>query len=134
MKKNDRLFYPAIFKRVNSKKIEITFPDLNCTAHATSDSNALLTAREKLGQTLCQLEDNKKKLPKPTQLHSLKLQAKEAAVLVDVFMPAARSAHINSSVSRSVTLPAYLNALALENNINFSRLLQKALKEELGLK
>ena len=52
---------------------------------------------------------------------------------VDVFMPSVRMAQNNRSVNRTVTLPAWLNAAALENGINFSQLLQDALKAQLHL-
>lgn len=60
-------------------------------------------------------------------------QKNERAVLVDVYMPSVRQAHINRSVNRTVTLPAWLNAAALERNINFSQVLQDALKSQLHL-
>ncbi len=40
----------------------------------------------------------------------------ERAVLVDVYMPSIRMAQVNRSVNRTVTLPAWLNAAALERN------------------
>lgn len=39
----------------------------------------------------------------------------------------------SKSVKKTVTLPEYLNTLGMENNVNFSQLLQKALREELCL-
>lgn len=57
---------------------------------------------------------------------------KEIAV-VDVYMPSIRMAQVNRSVNRTVTLPAWLNAAALERNVNFSQILQDALKKELHL-
>ena len=48
----------------------------------------------------------------------------ERVVLVDVYMPSIRMAQVNRSVNRTVTLPAWLNAVALERNVNFSQLLQ----------
>lgn len=39
----------------------------------------------------------------------------------------------NKSVNRTVTLPAWLNFAALERNINFSQVLQDALKMQLGV-
>jgi hypothetical protein len=38
---------------------------------------------------------------------------------------------VNKAVNRTVTLPAWLNAIALEHNINFSQVLQEALKQQL---
>lgn len=57
----------------------------------------------------------------------------ERAVLVDVYMPSIRMAQVNRSVNRTVTLPAWLNAAALERNVNFSQILQDALRKELHL-
>ena len=39
----------------------------------------------------------------------------------------------NRSITKSVTVPAYLNELAMEAHINFSSTLQEALKEKLGV-
>jgi len=48
-------------------------------------------------------------------------------------MPAVRMAQNNKSINRTVTLPAWLNAAALERNINFSQVLQDALKTQMGI-
>lgn len=48
-------------------------------------------------------------------------------------MPSVRMANEKRVVNRTVTLPAYLNAAALEQNIIFSQVLQKALKTKLKL-
>lgn len=58
----------------------------------------------------------------------------EKTVLVDVYMPSIRYASVNRSVNRTVTLPAWLNAKAMELNINFSQVLQEGLKRELNIK
>lgn len=64
---------------------------------------------------------------------NVELQPNERAVSVDVYMPSVHQAHINRSVNHTVTLPARLNAAALERNINFSQVLQDALKSQLHL-
>ncbi len=53
--------------------------------------------------------------------------------MVDVFMPAVRDRMNNRSVNRTVTLPAWLNAAAVEYGINFSQVLQDALKSQMGI-
>ena len=63
----------------------------------------------------------------------MKLAGNERAVLVDVYMPSVRLARVNRSVNRTVTLPAWLNAAALERNVNFSQVLQDALRAQLHL-
>ena len=79
------------------------------------------------------LEEDGEPLPKPTALHDLHVGENERAVLVDVYMPSIRMAQNSKSVNRTVTLPAWRNAAALERNINFSQVLQEALKAQIGL-
>ena len=72
-------------------------------------------------------------IPAPTRLSDVDTKENERVVLVDVYMPSIRMAQVNRSVNRTVTLPAWLNAAALERNVNFSQILQDALKEKLHL-
>ena len=48
-------------------------------------------------------------------------------------MPTMRKAIENYSVKKTLSIPQWLNELAMENNINFSQVLQAALKEQLGI-
>ena len=134
MKKTERYFYPAIFTYELEQEIAVVFPDLNCATSGINDDDAFLSARELLGCVLNGLEEDNEEIPSPTSLSQIKLQDNEKDVLVDVYMPSIRMAQINRSVSRTVTLPAWLNALALEHNINFSQVLQDALKTQLHVK
>lgn len=133
MKKADRYFYPAIFIYESGQEIAIDFPDLKRATSGTNDDDALLSARELLGCVLNGLEEDGEELPAPTPLSEIKTKENERAVLVDVYMPSVRLANANRAVNRTVTLPAWLNAAALERNINFSQVLQEALKSQLNL-
>jgi hypothetical protein len=48
-------------------------------------------------------------------------------------MPEYREAIENSSIKKTLTIPLWLNKLAEERRINFSQLLQNALKTRLGI-
>lgn len=133
MSKVERYFYPAIFTYEPDQEIAVVFPDLNCATSGTNDDDALLSARELLGCVLNGMEEDEEPIPSPTPLSEVKTQSNERAVLIDVYMPSIRMAQINRSVSRTVTLPAWLNAAALERNINFSQVLQDALKSQLHI-
>lgn len=133
MKKQDRYFYPAIFTYEENQEIAITFPDFDVATSGENDDDALLSARECLGITIYGLEEDNETIPKPSALSSIEVNKNECAVLIDVFMPSIRMANVNKSVNRTVTLPAWLNSAALENNLNFSQVLQDALKERLGV-
>ncbi len=133
MKKVERYFYPAVFTYEPGQEIAVDFPDLKCATSGTNDNDALLSARELLGCVLYGLEEDGEEIPAPTPLANINIQPNERAVLIDVYMPSIRQANINRSVNRTVTLPAWLNAAALERNINFSQVLQDALKAQLHL-
>ena len=133
MKKVERYFYPAVFTYAPGQEIAVVFPDLDAATSGVNDDDALLSARELLGCVLYGLEEDGEEIPAPTPLTQVPTKENERAVLIDVYMPSIRSAHIIRSVNRSVTLPAWLNDAALERNINFSQVLQDALKAQLHL-
>lgn len=133
MKKADRYFYPAVFSYEEGQEIAVAFPDLDVATSGENDEDALLSARELLGIVMFGLEEDHEEIPQPTPLSQVRLEKNERAVLVDVFMPSIRMANANRSVNRTVTLPAWLNAAALEKNINFSQTLQDALKQQLQI-
>lgn len=131
MKKPDRYFYPAVFSYEAGQEIAVVFPDLDVATSGINEDDAFLSARELLGCTLYGLEEDGEDIPSPTPLSEVRVESNERAVLVDVYMPSVRMAKINRSVNRTVTLPAWLNAAAMERNINFSQVLQDALKAQI---
>ena len=133
MKKVERYFYPAVFTYEPEQEIAVTFPDLDVATSGENEDDALISARELLGCALYGLEEDGEPIPTPTPLSKVNTQENERAVLVDVYMPSIRMAQVNRSVNRTVTLPAWLNAAALERNVNFPQILQDALKKELHL-
>lgn len=130
MEKADRYFYPAVFTYEKGQEIAVVFPDLDVATSGVNDDDALLSARELLGCALYGLEEDGETLPVPSPLPMVKTAQNERAVLVDVYMPSVRLAKVNRSVNRTVTLPAWLNAAAMERGINFSQVLQDALKAQ----
>lgn len=133
MKKVERYFYPAVFSYNPGEEIAVVFPDLDCATSGETEEDALLSAREILGVVLFGLEEDKEEIPQPTPLNKVKTAENERVVLIDAYMPSVRMAQVNRSVNRTVTLPAWLNAAALEKNINFSQVLQDALKNQLHI-
>lgn len=131
-KKVERYFFPAIFSYYGEgKEIAVVFPDLGTATSGTDDSDAFLSARELLGITIWRLEEDGEEIPKPSSLSDIQTKENETVNLIDVYMPSIRMAQENKAVNRMVTLPAWLNAVALEHNMNFSQVLQEALKEKL---
>ena len=136
MKKNDRYVFPAILTYEDGYEIAVTFPDLpGCATSGATEKEAVLCAKEALGLHLWGMECDNDDIPEPSSVKALKpaLSDNECVILIDVFMPAIRTAQENKAVNRTVTLPAWSNARALESNVNFSLILQEALKDKLQI-
>ena len=134
MKHPDRYLYPAVFTYEDDGDISITVHDLpGCVSVASSDEEALHNAREAMGGHLWCMEQDGDEIPAPSTVLSVPLEKNERAVPIDVYMPALRMAKENRSINRTVTLPAWLNAAALEQGVNFSQVLQSALIERMGV-
>jgi len=133
MGKEERYVYPAVFSYEPDQEIAVVFPDLDVATSGESEKDALFSARELLGCVMYGLEQDGEPIPAATALSEVTLAKNERAVLVDVYMPSVRMAQNNKSVNRTVTLPAWLNAAALERNINFSQVLQDALKAQIDV-
>lgn len=132
MQKKDRYFYPAIFTYEEGYEIAVTFPDLpGCATSGATEQESIEAAREALGLHLFGMEEDGDEIPNPSQIKDIELDGGEAIAIIDVFMPAIRLNQMNKAVSRTITLPAWLNAKAQEYGINFSQLLQEAIKREI---
>jgi len=79
------------------------------------------------------MEEDNDTIPEPTSINKIGLEPNQAIVLVEVHMPIYREAIENEYVRKNVTLPHWLEKLAENKGINFSQVLQKALKDILGI-
>lgn len=136
MKKNDFYIYPAVLTYDEGYDIAVTFPDLpGCATSGTDEKEALAMAKEALSLHLYSLETDNEEIPEPSSFKTLQaeIEDNECVVFIEVFMPSIRMSQENKSVNRTVTLPAWLNARALECGVNFSAVLQDALKAQLNI-
>ena len=131
--KKDYYIYPAIFEYAKDG-ISISFPDLpGCISCAKTDEDALYMAKDALGLYIACSEEDNEELKKPSKLNEINLKENQRAVLIEVNMPLFREAVQNTSVKKTLTIPKWINDLAERNNINFSQLLQMAIKDNLGI-
>ena len=79
------------------------------------------------------MEQDGEDIPAPTSMQDVHLEDGETLCLLDVNMFKIRAKMDNHSVKKTLTIPWYLNTLAEERKINFSQLLQGALRQRLGL-
>ncbi len=130
---SDYCAYPVFFY-YDEDGISIEFPDLpGCLPCADSSEEAFRNAKEALGVHLHGMEKDGDPMPVPTPVHELRPEAGGVVAMVEVFMPAVRERMNSKVVKKTLTLPAWLNALAMEQDINFSQVLQQALKAQLHI-
>lgn len=130
----DKYIYPAIFDYADDG-ISIEFPDLpGCISCADTDEEALLMAEEVLGLWMENLEEQKGNIPKPSNLKDIEILDNQKTVLITVWMPTIRKAINNKAIKKTLSIPQWLDLMAREKDLNFSYVLQEALKKELRIK
>lgn len=130
--KNDYQF-PAFFEPADDG-ISIFFPDLpGCLPCAATMEEAFKNAKEALQLHLYGMEEDGETIPAPSSVSSLKPKAGQILVMIDAWMPPFREKMMNKSMNKTVTIPRWLNALAEKEKVNYSHLLQEALKTYLGV-
>ena len=132
--------YPACIYKEKSGTYSIIFPDLNYLAtFGDTLDNAMEMAIDCLAGYIYTLKLEGNPIPSPSELKDIKLEiydeieeAYTSMIFVDVDDYAEK--HFSKSVKKTLTIPKWLNTIAMQKNINFSKLLQKALIEEMKLK
>lgn len=128
--KNQLTVFPAIFT-FDGKYYNVDFIDLKgCSTFGDSIQNAYLMAQDAMGLYLDELTN----FPQPTlDISKISLQKNQLISFVSIDMDEYRKKFNNKSIKKTLTIPEWLNYLSEKNNINFSQVLQEALKEKLGI-
>lgn len=135
-----KVTYPVIFTEVDTN-ILIEVPDLGIITEANEEgkekatmADAIMMARDAIGLTCIQAEDEKREVAEATPLSDLDISqgtfyedGEGIVSLVDVDLIEYRRMFDNKTVRRNVTLPNWLNLEAEKAQINVSRVLQEAL-------
>ncbi len=130
-----KLIYPACFYP-SEDGYTIVFPDLpGCVTEGDTLAEAMEMAIDAAsGWLLGEAEENKQ-LPKASDIKNVKPDEYENGFvsLIGVDLDEYSLKHGNRAVKKTLTIPAWLNTIAEENNVNFSQVLQKALKDQLEI-
>ncbi len=108
-------------------------PDLQINTEGTDVADAIDMARDAIGLWGITEEDCGRKIPEPTTIliEQINHEHNEIVTLVDIDFDAYRRATDLRTVRKNVSLPSWLNEVAEKAGINFSQVLQEALKERL---
>lgn len=122
--------YPIIMKSDNDG-YTVYIPDFNINTQGTDLSEAIAMARDAIGLMGIDMEDDGKQLPQPSSIKSVDADKDDIVTLVDVDFTEYRRKNDVKVVKKNCTIPSWLCYEAEKANINFSQVLQAALKKEL---
>lgn len=131
----NKYIYPALFELGEDRGYTVTFPDIpGCITEGLTIEQAFQMAKEALELYMYNIEDDGEEIPVPSLPSDIKIPEKNAFVsLVEAWMPPVRDEMENRAVKKTLTIPKWLNDAAEEKQVNFSQVLQTALKSHLGI-
>ncbi|BBM35874.1 type II toxin-antitoxin system HicB family antitoxin [Pseudoleptotrichia goodfellowii] len=135
------VIYPAIFHKAIEGGYVVEFPDLNNGAtQGETLEEAVEAAQDYIGTWLYDDFVKGNAIPKATDISEIQITDNDFIIKGESFKSLVSldmKKYVNESkkqvVRKNVSIPSWLNEIAMNNNINFSNVLQKALKKELNL-
>jgi len=125
--------FPAVFTKEESGHYSINFPDLkNCYTQGDNLQDAYDMASDVLCLCLYHMEEKGEPIPAPSNPEDIKVNDGFVA-LIGVDTLEYRKFYDNKAVKKTLSIPQWLNTIAEREGINFSNVLQTALKEKLGI-
>ncbi len=129
-----KLIYPIIITQTGKDDFFVQIPDMDIATQGTSLENAIDMARDAISLMAVDMEDDGHKFPVASKISSLKTEnSNDIVTLVDADIDAYRRMLDNRAVRKNCTIPSWLNEKAEAANINFSAVLQEALKQRLQI-
>lgn len=127
-----RTAYPIIITPVEEGGYVVYVPDLQINTQGETLAECMYMARDAISLWGICTQDMGQPIPSPNTA-PVEAGPEDTVTLVDVDFDAYRRAQDTRAVRKNVTIPGYLNDLAMQAHINFSQLLQEALKARLGI-
>ena len=129
---NKTYYYPAVFTR-EEVGFSVSFPDLpGCYTQGDTIEEAYKMSTSAIG-LYAQNEDGNFIFPVASAPDDIELEKDEFLVLVEFNLIEYLKNTSDKAVKKTLTIPSWLNNLAEQNNVNFSNVLQNALKEYLNI-
>ncbi len=125
--------YPIIMTQGESH-IVVYIPDFTINTQGNDIADAIEMARDAIGIMGIDMEDENEPLPTPTALQDVKCENETDIVsLVDVDFAEYRRKNDMRTVKKNCTIPSWLCFEAEQAGLNFSAVLQSALKQALHI-
>jgi predicted RNase H-like HicB family nuclease len=126
--------YPVIFKLIENGEYAVKVPDLpGCVTCGKDLLDAIDMAQDAISMWLCDAEDSKESIPPASNIYDISHEPDEFTTLVAVDTVQYRNLNDNRAIKKTLTIPNWLNTKAEKAGVNFSQLLQSALRRRLGI-
>ena len=126
--------YPAVFTEEKDGGYSVSFPDLEgCVSCGDDLIDAIAMAEDALALTLVHYEDENRLIPEPSLRHNIMLEENEFINYIRCNTVQYRKLLKNTAVKKTLSIPEWLNEAATAAGLNFSQVLQNALKEQLHI-
>lgn len=123
-----RMFYPAVFQTEEEGGFSIFFPDVDgCITQGEDMDDGYEMAFDALGNMLSYLDEQGKATPRPSSPQEIRLEDGQFMAVIEFDMLEYKKRNDSRAVKKTLTIPSWLNELAVRQNINFSQVLQEAL-------
>lgn len=123
--------YYALFE-AEDDRYNVSFPDLpGCLTFGENMADALYMAKDALEGHLLVQEDLQNPIPAPSKPMDITVPINTLLIPIQVNTELARIKEENKYIKKTLTIPRYLNVLGERKGINFSQVLQDALKKHL---
>ncbi|MFA0815987.1 MAG: type II toxin-antitoxin system HicB family antitoxin [Anaerofustis sp.] len=127
-----RYIYPAVFTEDPSGGYTVDFPDLDgCYTQGDDLQNAMDMAADVLCLMLYDAEQEKRSIPKASDIKDISVDEGSFVNLISVDTIAYQKFYNNKAVKKTLSIPSWLNEMAISEDINFSEVLQTGLKQVL---
>ncbi len=128
-----KYIYPAVFSR-EGEYINVNFPDFeSCYTQGDGIQDAYEMASDVLCLTLYNMEEEKADIPPASDISCITVNEGEFVSLVTCDTLEYRQLYDNRAVKKTLSIPAWLNTMSEQAGVNFSAVLQAALKSELKI-
>lgn len=129
--------YPACFYKEKEGNYSVIFPVLGIATCGDTIDEAMEMAVDCLAGYLYDAKIENEEVPKLPKMEDIDIDAEydeyETAFVNMVTVDVDEYAKKHFEVQKTLTIPLWLNDLAVKEGVNFSQVLQKALKEQLHL-
>jgi len=128
------VFTASLYLLEDGTGYRASVPDVpGCITTGRDLQDTLDNIRDALGGCLCALEDVNEPLPTPRMPQDFPFEPEVIRVLIDVDTMRYRIHTDTHAVRKNVSLPAWMNSMADRQGINYSQILQEALRQRLGV-